>query len=120
MKKYDFIFGIGRACACSQSLRKAGLQLLSLPWDWLATTPTPDGPDLDMRLKIMESGFADWLREEDRISKVVSAFPALQLPGTHLYDQMFIAGWAIYMFFVLRYLALLRPETGDEADEEMK
>ena len=51
---------------------------------------------------------------------VVSAFPALQLPGTHLYDQMFIAGWAIYMFFVLRYLALLRPETDGEADEERK
>ena len=67
MKKYDFIFGIGRACACSQSLRKAGLQLLSLPWDWLATTPSPDGPDLDMRLKIMESGFVDWLREEDLV-----------------------------------------------------
>ena len=67
MKKYDFIFGIGRACACSQSLRKAGLQLLSLPWDWLATTPSPDGPDLDMRLRIMESGFADWLREEDLV-----------------------------------------------------
>jgi len=63
MKKYDFIFGIGRACACSQALRRAGLQLLSLPWDWLATTS--DGPDLDFRLHIMENGFADWLQEED-------------------------------------------------------
>lgn len=65
MKKYDFIFSIGRACACSQSLRLAGLQLLSLPWDWLAINPKPDGPDLGIRLGIMESGFADWLREED-------------------------------------------------------
>ena len=65
MKKYDFIFGIGRACACSQSLRLAGLQLLSLPWDWLATTTKPDCPDLRMRLGIIESGFSDWLREED-------------------------------------------------------
>jgi len=63
MKTYDFIFGIGRACACSQALRRAGLQLLSLPWDWLATTS--DGPDLDFRLHIMESGFDDWLQEED-------------------------------------------------------
>jgi len=65
MKTYDFIFGIGRACACSQALRRAGLQLLSLPWDWFATDPQPDGPDLDVRLKIMETDFADWLREED-------------------------------------------------------
>lgn len=65
MKKYDFIFSIGRACACSQSLRLAGLQLLSLPWDWLALNPVSDGPDLPIRLGIMESGFADWLREED-------------------------------------------------------
>ena len=65
VKKYDFIFGIGRACACSQSLRRAGLQLLSLPWDWLSTDPKPDDADLPMRLGIMESGFSDWLREED-------------------------------------------------------
>ena len=65
MKNYDFIFSIGRACACSQSLRKAGLQLLSLPWDWLALNPESDGPDLPIRLGIMETGFADWLREED-------------------------------------------------------
>ena len=65
MKKYDFIFSIGRACACSQSLRLAGLQLLSLPWDWLAIVLRPDGPDLDLRLNIMESGFADWFQEED-------------------------------------------------------
>lgn len=65
MKTYDFIFGIGRACACSQALRLAGLQLLSLPWDWIAMVPKPDGPDLHVRLDIMESGFADWFREED-------------------------------------------------------
>ncbi len=65
MKKYDFIMGLGKACACSQSLRLAGLQLLSQPWDWLALNPESDGPDLPIRLGIMESGFADWLREED-------------------------------------------------------
>ena len=65
MKNYDFIFGIGRACACSQSLRLAGLQLLSLPWDWLALNPKTGGSDLPTRLAIMESGFADWMREED-------------------------------------------------------
>lgn len=67
MKKYDFIFSIGRACACSQALRKAGLQLLSLPWDWLALRPDPDGPDLHIRLQIMENGFSDWLQQEDLV-----------------------------------------------------
>lgn len=65
MKKYDFTFSIGRACACSQSLRRAGLQLLSLPWDWVALNPKPEGPDLHIRLHIMESGFSDWLQEDD-------------------------------------------------------
>lgn len=65
MKKYDFIFGVGRACACSQSLRLAGLQLLSLPWDWVAVNPKTGGSDLPTRLDIMASGFANWLREED-------------------------------------------------------
>lgn len=67
MRKYDFIFGIGRACACSQSLRRAGLQLLSLPWDWLAINPKPEGSDLHIRLHIMENGFSDWLNKEDLV-----------------------------------------------------
>ncbi len=67
MKKYDLIFGIGRACACSQALRHAGLQFLSLPWDWLAINPKPEGPDLHIRLHIMETGFSDWLQKEDLV-----------------------------------------------------
>lgn len=49
---------------------------------------------------------------------VVSAFPALQLPGTHLYDQMFILGWAVYLFFVLRYLVLWNADTDDRNKEK--
>ena len=67
MKKYDFIFSVGRACACSQSLRRAGLQLLSLPWDWLTINPKPEGPDLPIRLHIMETGFSDWLQKDDLV-----------------------------------------------------
>lgn len=33
-KKYDLAFGIGMACSCSESLRRAGLQYLSFPGDW--------------------------------------------------------------------------------------
>lgn len=64
-RKYDFVFGLGRACACSQSLRIAGLQLLSLPWDWIGIFPKPDGPDILHRISIIESGFNGWLQEED-------------------------------------------------------
>lgn len=35
MKRYDLIFGLGPACSCSQTLRKAKLQLLSFPFDWI-------------------------------------------------------------------------------------
>ena len=65
MKKYDFVFGLGRACACSQSLRIAGLQLLSLPWDWITYQLEPQGPDLLLRVDVIASGFAGWFEEAD-------------------------------------------------------
>ena len=34
--RYDLAFGIGQACGCSHSLRRAGLQHLSFPGDWTA------------------------------------------------------------------------------------
>lgn len=33
-KKYDLAFGIGMACSCSESLRRAEMQYLSFPGDW--------------------------------------------------------------------------------------
>ena len=35
MKTYDFIFSLGAACSCSQTLRLANLQFASFPFDWL-------------------------------------------------------------------------------------
>lgn len=67
MKKYDFIIGLGRACACSQSLRLAGLQLLSQPWDWITMDPSSPGPDILNRVEIITSGFSGWFQEEDLI-----------------------------------------------------
>ncbi len=55
MKKYDFIFGIGRDCACPLALRKAGLQLLTLPWDGFPMNPDSDDLALLSRLDIMVS-----------------------------------------------------------------
>ena len=36
VNRYDLVFGIGQACGCSHSLRRAGLQHLSFPGDWTA------------------------------------------------------------------------------------
>lgn len=35
VKSYDFVFSLGAACSCSQSLRIANLQYASFPCDWL-------------------------------------------------------------------------------------
>ena len=64
MKTYDFVFGLGRACACTQTLRKAGLQHLSLPWDWIAVDYNPTEPDLLERVNIIRTDFKDWFNQE--------------------------------------------------------
>ena len=57
--KYDLIFGIGAACSCSQSLRAAGLQFASFPWDWIGFPSMPE------RAKIMCEGYKGWMEMED-------------------------------------------------------
>ena len=65
MKRYDLAFSLGRACSCTETLRKAGLQYLSFPWDWIAG----NGSDSDIlcRTEIVRNGFKDWLRLEDLV-----------------------------------------------------
>ncbi len=65
MKRYDLAFGLGRACSCTETLRKAGLQYLSFPWDWIAG----NGSDSDIlcRTEIVRNGFRDWLRLDDLV-----------------------------------------------------
>lgn len=67
---YDLIFGMGQACGCSQTLRRAGLQLLSFPGDW--TGPVYEGPnhppfehDLRNRCENLISPPADFFAAED-------------------------------------------------------
>lgn len=60
-KKYDFVFGIGAACLCSQMLRKMNLQFTSCPFDWLF------GTDFSGRVDILTSGFADFINKEDLV-----------------------------------------------------
>ena len=65
--KYDLVFGFGPACSCSQTLRRAGLQLLSFPFDWIG--PGVNNPewdnDLHRRADLLASGLTNQLRKED-------------------------------------------------------
>ena len=66
-KRYDLAFGLGIACSCSQSLRRAGLQYLSFPFDWITPTFGQPGWDDDVRRRtdIVCSEFRDWLLPND-------------------------------------------------------
>lgn len=59
MKRYDLAFSLGAACSCSQSLREAGLQFASYPFDWVCS------PGILASVAALESEFADWFRKED-------------------------------------------------------
>ena len=63
MKTYDFAFGLGRACACTQTMRRAGLQYLSLPWDWVAYDG--NAPDLLNRVDVTCNDFKGFLEMDD-------------------------------------------------------
>lgn len=58
-KKYDVIFGIGEACSCSATLRKASLQIASYPLDWLY------GTQFKARVDILCSKFNRFIEKED-------------------------------------------------------
>ena len=62
MKAYDFVFSLGAACSCSQSLRLANLQFASFPCDWLW------GGSPVVRAKALTGGF-DALLDESRLVK---------------------------------------------------
>lgn len=53
-RQYDFVLGMGTTCHCSQALREAGLQLTSLPFDWVG------GPELRKKAEFMVAGFPGW------------------------------------------------------------
>lgn len=62
MKTYDFIFGLGNACSCTQTLREADLQFLSFPFDWVILSETDD---LRRRVETIANGFAGWFEKGD-------------------------------------------------------
>ncbi len=75
MKTYDFAFSLGRACACSQTLRKADMQYLSLPWDWIAVDFDQNAPDLPYRIDIICNDFKDWFDRKDFVYRGPNAGP---------------------------------------------
>ena len=58
-KKYDLVFGVGQACACTQNLRKNKLQFSSYPYDWLF------GMDLVNRMKLIANNYEHFIDYED-------------------------------------------------------
>lgn len=58
-RHYDFIFCVGRACIATQSLRRAGLQHATFPWDWVGD------PGVYERVEHICSDFRNWPRLED-------------------------------------------------------
>lgn len=66
-KRYDLIFCIGTACSCSQTLRGAGLQLMSFPFDWVSFhDEAEDVRDAVVtRIECICNGFDGWIRRED-------------------------------------------------------
>lgn len=58
-KTYDVCFGVGEACMCSQSLRAAGLQFASYPFDWVGSLNP-------LRCaQILAADFKDYINRED-------------------------------------------------------
>lgn len=59
MKRYDIAVGLGVGCGVSKSMRDAGAQYLSLPFDWI-------GCNDPVRLAAIAAGhFKDWMRFDD-------------------------------------------------------
>lgn len=72
---YDLIFGMGQACGCSQTLRRAGLQHLSFPGDWTGPVyADQDHPafehDFRNRCENLISPPADFFAAEDFVKQI--------------------------------------------------
>ena len=102
-ERFDLILGLGPACSCTMSLRKAGLQHLSFPFDWIGPKPHTDEYLHDVRLRaehIAAEFGGRWLRAED--------FTHFDPPPTHPRD--------CYFNEALRLLFIHDFEKGDDFD----
>lgn len=67
-KRYDLVIPLGEACSSTESLREAGLQHLSLPYDWLANAEVETDRavhDLVTRATQVAARFDRWFKAED-------------------------------------------------------
>lgn len=86
-ERFDLIVGLGPACSCTMSLRKAGLQHLSFPFDWIGPKENTDEYAVDVRHRaehIADEFRGRWLRPED--------FIHFDPPPTHPRDCYFNEG----------------------------
>lgn len=60
---YDFIFSIGSACSCTETLRAAGLQYASFPFDWITIRDRPG--DVRHKAEAICTDFRGWFDRED-------------------------------------------------------
>lgn len=84
---YDLIIGLGPACSCTMSLRRAGLQHLSFPYDWIGPRENTNEYAVDVRHRaenIADEFRGRWLRAED--------FTHFDPPPTHPRDCYFNEG----------------------------
>ena len=63
-KTYDLAFGVGNACSATQTLREAGLQFGSFPFDWVIYSAEDD---LDARTEALRTDFAHWFDKDDLV-----------------------------------------------------
>ena len=59
MKQYDMAFSMGFSCGGTMALRRAGLQFVSYPLDWIGS------PGIVASAKMIASDFAHWFDRED-------------------------------------------------------
>lgn len=64
-KRYDLILGLGSVCSCTQTLRQAGLQHLTFPFDWITSYTKHYDVDVSRRTDQICDEFADWFDRDD-------------------------------------------------------
>lgn len=64
MIEYDLAFSMGFGCGCSRSLRMAGLQRASFPFDWVGS------PGVAASATALASGFKGWFDDREALSLI--------------------------------------------------
>ena len=63
-ERFDFVFSLGAACSGTETLRAAGLQYASFPFDWLL------GPGPADRVKMMAGEFSGWMDSAEDFEEI--------------------------------------------------